>query len=750
MIRVGGKMKEKIIKYFRDIKQNKVKKITVITFFLAPLVVNLIIETLNKRSFFACLGFLAGKFPTFLINYIIVLFTMSFILLMKKRLAGILALSSVWIGLGIANFIIKSFRETPFSFNDIRLADSVGDIINKYLNAFSLILIIVMIILAVLAIVGLFLKVPKYDDKRNIVRNIIYIIIFFFIMSGTIKLGLSKGWVSEKFPNLTIAYKDYGFSYCFANSVVNVGVKKPDKISSAELEEIVKKVNNTKTVNEDGVQTPNIIFLQLESFFDVNNVKGLELSEEATPIFNSLKKEYPSGFLSVNNVGYGTANTEFEVMTGMNLEDFGPGEFPYKTVLNENTCESMSFILREYGYITHAMHNNTGTFYSRNEVFKNLGFDTFTSVEYMHGMEYTPKKWVKDKILTDEIIQVLDSTEEQDYIYAISVQGHGSYPTSNILDDPKIQVDGLSDEDRMFKFLYYVNEIKEMDDFIGELTEALSEYDEDIILVMYGDHLPSLDISEDELKNGDVYQTEYIIWSNFGFELEDKDIERFELGSRIMKALNIDGCFINKFHQVYGEDENNLEYLSAIEYDILYNNEPIVYGGPSPYIATDMQMGTYEIKISDVIKDQGQFDNIVDDEEIQYSDSEPEDEEDMNNQESLEDDEIEEDDNIEGETLENETEDETDSQEEKYKDYYIVCGEHFTKYSRVYINGEMYNTEYIDETKLRVKISNLNSLDSFVVKQYYKGKILSKSKDFIYIKADIIEPPIEEESSSEE
>ena len=74
-------------------------------------------------------------------------------------------------------------------------------------------------------------------------------------------------------------------------------------------------------------------------------------------------------------MGAGTANTEFEILTGMTLDYFGAGEYPYKTVLQDETCESMAYNLRELGYRTGVLHNNTGSFYSRNKVFANLGFD---------------------------------------------------------------------------------------------------------------------------------------------------------------------------------------------------------------------------------------------------------------------------------------------------------------------------------------------------------------------------------------
>ena len=133
---------------------------------------------------------------------------------------------------------------------------------------------------------------------------------------GSADIGIATGSLSTKFPNLSIAYQKYGYAYCYANSVVNVGVKKPKEYSAETIQKIKQKLDAAEDAPVENADTPNIIFLQLESFFDVNKVKDLELSEEATPIFNQLKKEYPSGFLSVNNVGYGTANTEFEMMTG--------------------------------------------------------------------------------------------------------------------------------------------------------------------------------------------------------------------------------------------------------------------------------------------------------------------------------------------------------------------------------------------------------------------------------------------------
>ena len=60
-----------------------------------------------------------------------------------------------------------------------------------------------------------------------------------------------------------------------------------------------------------------------------------------------------------------------------------------------------------------------------------MGFDTFTSKELMNITEYTPLgSWPTDDILVDETIKSMDATpDQQDLVYAITVQGHGDYPT---------------------------------------------------------------------------------------------------------------------------------------------------------------------------------------------------------------------------------------------------------------------------------------------------------------------------------
>ena len=116
--------------------------------------------------------------------------------------------------------------------------------------------------------------------------------------------------------------------------------------------------------------------------------------------------EYSSGYFKVPSVGAGTANTEFEVLTGMSMRFFGPGEYPYKTYAKTRTLESAASALKGLGYGAEALHNNGGNFYSRAQVFNNMGFDHYTSKEFMNILQTTPKGWATDDILVPNIMDL--------------------------------------------------------------------------------------------------------------------------------------------------------------------------------------------------------------------------------------------------------------------------------------------------------------------------------------------------------
>lgn len=626
-------------------------------------ILELVVECFNRR------GIMGLAFPfmhpvIFIYNTLIIMTTMTIALFFTRRIFAYCVISVVWIGLSLTNFIILSSRKTPFTAMDFYLIKDAIKVAGLYVSIVQIILIALLVIAAITGLVFLWRKAPKIEVTIKKTKFYAYagvqLVLVFLATYGIGITLLFTGAVEGHFGNLAQAYKKYGFSHCFVSSVLDRGIKKSGEYSEEYMESLKKDLDDVKPEADD--KTPNIICVQLESFFDPTHVKGITLSENPLPNYQKLVSEYSSGYLSVPCFGAGTCNTEFEVQTGINIDDFGPGEYPYRTIMKSKVCESMAYNIKKLGYSTHAIHNNDGTFYDRNLVFSHLGYDTFTSIEYMDGIEKTPMGWAKDNILTGEITKALDSTSGTDYVFTISVQGHGDYPSTPIEGYiPKIKVTNFPVAEQQASFEYYVNQIHEMDNFIGELVDKLSERDEETVLVLYGDHLPTFDFTDEMLTNGDKFQTQYVIWSNFQMDKQNKDIQAYQLSAYVMERLGMSEGYIMKYHQSkknLPEDEY-LKNLKILEYDILYGKKEI-YGGDTPYVATELKMGIDDIEITDVYN---------------------------------------------------------------YGDTVFIEGNHFNDYSCALINGKEYATEKISDRLLRVKGVKVKKDDLVAVAQKGDDKV---------------------------
>ncbi len=574
------------------------------------LVLNLVIETLGRfptEGVFAGLRFMATEPLVFLYNALIIFATLCVASVFKRRAFGFTIISIFWLGIGIVNGVILTQRMTPFTVKDL---SNLGDgltIVTNYLKTWQIVLAACLLVIAILALVLLFIKGPKKKGRLHRKRNLVAVCLVIITTFASTTAAINMGVVETFFGNLAYAYRDYGVVYCFTNTWLNTGINKPAGYSEKSIKEIFtqKELGDDEamllTKEDKDEEYPNILFLQLESFIDPLSLNCIELSEDPCPNFRKLMEDYPSGDLYVPACGAGTANVEFEVLTGLSVKFFGPGEYPYKSVLTEKTAESLAFDLDSIGYTSHAIHNHRAVFYNRNKVFANIGFDTFTSVEYMKNVARTPKNWAKDRVLTECIEDALDSTSGRDMIYTISVQGHGKYPSEEVIKNPKIKVLSAPSEELKWKYEYYVNQIYEMDQFIGELVEALSERDEPIMLAMYGDHIPAIDITEDDLESGNLYQTQYVIWNNMGLPKDDESLHTYQLAAYMTDIVDLQVGTIFTYQQNHKNSETYLEDLKSLGYDMLYG-KCYIYGGKNPFEAKDLKMGVNDIKIDEVVK----------------------------------------------------------------------------------------------------------------------------------------------------
>lgn len=585
---------------------------------LISLLLTVIVDSISRGSIYESLNFIKNRHMTFLFNSTIVLITLSITLLTKRKIFSYSIISSIWIISAISNNVIVNLRGTPLTGNDLRLIKSGLKLINNYLSNKEIISIILLLFILIVLLILIFIFAPKSKLKINYFLSFGLITIIFLIYKLFNGFAVNSSIVSNNFWDLEAVYSENGFIYCFSTTLINNGVSEPDSYSENFMESIyytledslVSSSNNLSVTNlsNDEKELPNILMIQLESFFDPTLIESVEFDTDPIPNFRELQNNYSTGTFSVSTIGGGTANTEFEVISGFNLDFFAPGEYPYNTTINNKASESINYALKELNYSTHALHNHEGNFYNRNTVFANLGFDTFTSAEYMLINERTDLGWAKDKFLIEPIVDLLTSTETQDFIYAISVQGHGSYPDKEISDEKYVNVTNINDDLNKNQLEYYANQVYEMDLFVKDLIDAVNALNEPTVIVFYGDHLPNLNLSKEDLSNKNLYETEYVIWDNLNLKKSDLNLEAYQLTSRVLYDLDINTGILTKLHQSYlFNDENSIysnenEYLNAlksIEYDTLFGDE-YIYSYITKPTATNLKFGSKDIVLSNV------------------------------------------------------------------------------------------------------------------------------------------------------
>ena len=658
---------------------NSPVRIRLIMLPVLALALALVVEWLNRGLSPVRLFQFIGRSPVaFLFSVLVILTSLVFSELFKRRRAVLFTVMIVWLALGVVEYMVIKERTQPFCSVDILMIKDAFSLITVYYTWTKIIVIFSSGFLAIFLVIMMFARM-KRRRRYNFPMSLAAFVGFVLLTVMIAALGVRAGTLPTKFESLVDAYNDYGFVTCFTFTFGRQGIVRPEEYSAETVAEILTDIQEEPDGDDlvypvfgadDNLAHPNIVFVQLESFFDVNTIIGAEYSADPTPWFNRLCSRFPSGELYVPTIGGGTANTEFEVITGLNLEFFGAGEYPYNTILQNTTCESMCYNLKEYGYTSTAMHNNSGSFYSRNVVFPNEGFDRFVPLEYMEDVKYTPLGWAKDTGLTEEILSALDSTDTRDMVFCIAVETHGKYNETYEPKEGDIEVLSLPEEIPLAPFENFVNALPGTDRFLQQLTMALVRFDEPTVVVAYGDHLPALELENELLTTGSIYASRYVIWNNFGGQFEAPDLQAYRLNANVLKQLGFSGGVVTKLHQSVEPDDTSEEYLDKLEmleYDMLYGDRE-AFAGEFPYERTDMTMGSREIKI-------------------------------------------------------------TDAQREYHR--LLVTGEHFTEFSKIVVDDQVLDTVYVDTHHIAAPLDDAVTLERFCVAQIGKdGGELGRTEEY--------------------
>ncbi len=569
------------------------------TVLILSFLMNIIISCLHSRSLFTGISLIFCHPISALYNLCILVTFYSIALFFRRRCFVLFLVSVFWFALGITDCVLLGMRVTPLQAIDFYIFRTGISIIDVYMTVPQILLCVLGILVAVALLVVFFIQSPRSEPHFLQALLILIAVLLVLVLFSLAFIGLGNADPGN-YDDISDAYNAYGFPYCFLRSVFDRGIPEPEDYSEKTIKELLADLATDKPSTPSS--KPNFIFVQLESFFDVTRLSNVVCSEDPIPNFRALKKDGISGLFRVPSIGAGTANTEFEVLSGLDIGFFGTGEYPYQSILKTRPCETVAYDLAAMGYGTHAFHNHTATFYDRYRVYANLGFDDFTGAEHMKNLTYNSLGWEKDENLLSYIEKALNSTPQSDFVFAVTVEGHGSYPELPTGDEDSIRVMGIADEALLNSYEYYVNTLRSTDAFLGELVKLLSTRKEETVLVLWGDHLPSLAIAEEDLSSGTLLQTDYVIWSNRGLPCQTPataDIPAYSLYAEVLRIYGIENGLIPRLYNRYRQDPNYSDMLKLVGYDSLYGDR-LAYGDSFPYKTRNLKMGIDEIVINSV------------------------------------------------------------------------------------------------------------------------------------------------------
>ena len=280
-------------------------------------VLNFLIEFISRKSLAVLLAYVLESPLVFLLNTCIIALPFTVLFLTRRRVFGAIVLSIVWLGMGVVNGILLIFRTTPFTAADFRLIKYAANIATTYFTWMQLVMIAAALVVVAVFCVFVWRIAPVSREKVNYVKGTAVVGISAAVVLGLTTAAMNTGLVAVRFGNIGAAFLAYGFPYCFANSMFNTGISKPEDYGTETIEVIkAEELVPENTYAVSASTKPNVIMIQLESFFDPllwkknpvtgNPESGGTENYDPIPFFHQLQKNYPHGYLNVPSVGAGT------------------------------------------------------------------------------------------------------------------------------------------------------------------------------------------------------------------------------------------------------------------------------------------------------------------------------------------------------------------------------------------------------------------------------------------------------------
>lgn len=469
--------------------------------------------------------------PYFFLSYGTLFLIWSFLyLLLGNIFAGYCVLEIITFVWGTANRITLLSRQQYISAADFKLLGEAGDVQINFSSIYTPYQLMVLIIGILVGAVLFFISRRPFFKRKLFSRRALPARLLFMVLLGV--MYVSVFWVrsSQGLLKGVNTFTKTGTVVWLSQSLFQQSAKAAASDTINELYHHYQDTAVTDTAASSG-KMPNIIVIMSESFWDVDNLEGaVELSPNPMDAYHKLAEKCISGYTAVNTYGGGTNTTEFEFLTGLNAMSFSDLS-DYYGVLYAKEQDSFASYLRALGYSTMALHPYNGSFWCRDTGYYNMGFDAFydrmdfENREIYHG-------YLSDHALTQEIIDRFQEQKQADskkpvFSFSVSIQNHvydlkyavetpdDTYSKSTSITYTNEEIDSQTQLDME----EYVNGIAETTKALEELIAYFEEYEEDTMILFFGDHAPSfattLYNSADIEENSSLYRTPYLIWTNY-------------------------------------------------------------------------------------------------------------------------------------------------------------------------------------------------------------------------------------------
>ena len=483
--------------------------------------------------------------------------------------------------IGVAEYYVLEFRGSPLHPADLLSIGTAGEVSSAYKFDLPISMCAAFFLMLTVFAVEHKIRFVRYTGKQRIVWLCVLAVLtaggFGYLQSQPI---LSTGKNGGFFWNLTSSYKKYGYflaTYIYENYQK---VEKPEGYSAEAVEQLMTELIQEQT--EKSGQLPNIIAIMNESFTDFASVDGIQTSKQLLPFIDSLQENTVKGNLYVPVFGGGTANTEFEFLTGSTMQFLPTGSTPYQAYVKRE-LPSLASYLKQYGYETLACHFASGSNWNRDQVYPLLGFDTFLTdtdvgeLEEIHG--YPSDQADYEEVCRQYEAWKASGTSEHFFCFNVTIQNHGGYLSGYRSEDAPQYTGGQTSDD----VEEYLSLLRESDRAFEQLVNYFEQEEEPTVILMFGDHWPRLNNAfinsmanqadtENELeKNQNKYVTPFVIWANYN--IEETQIEKLSANYLAAELLQVAGVPVNAYQNFLlnlSEKVPVIDTLGFIQSDGLY------------------------------------------------------------------------------------------------------------------------------------------------------------------------------------